>query len=169
MKTSWSFISTGSVALGESLLQKMLVAFLIIAVLFASLPAANVYAAPVNTDSRNELKGEWRDKIQNVRDESFFYERVRVYPADFKDPVELAQAHQLLNDYGVAFRAAGTLILNHAGFDSNGQILNESQANQTIKGVAEYLRVMRALRNKLSDLEGDYRLLPPGMTTTTSS
>ncbi len=160
MNTSRSFISIGSAESGKSLLQKMLVAFLTIAVLFVSFPAGNVHAAPASTDNRSELRGEWKDKIQNVHAERFFYERVRIYPADFKDPAELAQAHQLLNDYGVAYRAAGTLILNHVGFDSKGQVVNESQASQTVKDVADYLRQMRTLRNKLDHLEGDYRLLP---------
>jgi hypothetical protein len=158
-------ISISRAGLGELLFQKMLVAALIIAVLFASLPAASVSAAPANLDNKKALQGEWRDKIHNVDAESFFYDRVRVYPADFKDPDELAKANEFLSNYGVAFRAAETLVFNHAGFDSNGLVLNEFQANQTIKAVAENLRIMRAMKDKLNGLEGDYRLLPPGTIT----
>lgn len=160
MKTIPSSISIASTDTGPLMLQRILFAFLIMAVLFALLPAAHVHAAPASLDNRKALQGEWKDKIQNVEAESLFYDRVRVYPADFKDLDELAMAHQLLNDYGVAYRTAGTLILNHAGFDSQGQILNETQANQTIKAVAENLRIMRVMRSKLDGLEGDYRLLP---------
>jgi hypothetical protein len=160
MKTIPSSISIASTDTGQLMLQKMLIAFLIMAVLFALLPAAHVSAASANVDSKKALQGEWRDKINNVDAESFFYDRVRVYPADFKDLDELSKAHELLNNYGAALRTAGTLILNHAGFDSQGQVLNETQANQTIKAVAENLRIMRTLRNQLDGLEGDYRLLP---------
>ena len=160
MKTIPSSISIAGRDIGQLILQKTLVAFLIMAVLFASFPAAHAYAAPASIDSKKALQGEWQDKIDNVQVESLFYDRVRVYPADFKDLNELAQAHQFLNDYGVAYRAAGTLILNHAGFDSQGQVINENQANQTIKAVAENLRIMRVMRDKLNGLEGDYRLLP---------
>lgn len=160
MKTIPSSISIASRDMGQLILQKTLVAFLIMTVLFASFPAAHVYAAPASGDTKKALQGEWQDKIQNVQVESLFYDRVQVYPADFKDLNELAKAHQFLNDYGVAYRAAGTLILNHAGFDSQGQVLNENQANQTVKAVAESLRIMRVIRDKLNGLEGDYRLLP---------
>jgi hypothetical protein len=168
MKTSYTSISISRAEPGWSSLQKMLIAALIFALLFASLPAARALAAPANVDSKNALNGEWRDKIQNVRAEGFFYDRVRVYPADFEDLDELAQAHEFLNNYGLAFRAAETLIFNHVGFNADGQVINEIQANQTIKAVAENLRIMRVMRDKLDDLEGDYRLLPPGTTTTTS-
>ena len=160
MKTFPSSISIAGRDMGQLILQKTLVAFLIITVLFASFPAVHVYAAPASVDTKKALQREWQDKIDNVQVESLFYDHVRVYPADFKDLSELAKAHQFLNDYGVAYRAAGTLILNHAGFDSQGQVLNENQANQTIKAVAENLRIMRSLRNQLNGLEGDYRLLP---------
>ncbi|HET8686700.1 MAG TPA: hypothetical protein VFM18_08550 [Methanosarcina sp.] len=160
MKTSSSSILVRRTGREQSLLHKLLGVAMIVAILFVSLPAGNAFAAPISADSRSELRGEWKDKIQNVSVEGFFYERIRIYPADFKDPAELAQAHQLLNNYGAAYRAAGTLILNHAGFDSKGQVINEFQASQTIKAVAENLRIMRVMRNKLDGLEGDYRLLP---------
>ena len=155
-------ISVLRAGLGELLLQKMLVASLILAVLFASLPATHAYAAPVNLDNKNALRGEWRDKIHNVDAESFFYDRVRIYPADFTDPDEFAKASELLSNYGTAFRAAERLVFNHVGFDSQGQVVNESQANQTIKAVAENLRIMRVTRDKLDELDGEYTLLPRG-------
>jgi hypothetical protein len=154
--------------LGEYFLRKMLVASLIIAILFASFPASNALAAPAGDLNRNQLKGEWRDKIQNVNAEGFFYDRVRVYPADFKDLNELAQAHEYINTYGAAFRAAETLIFNHVGFDAEGQVINENQADQTIKAVAENLRIMRVMRAKLDQMEGEYRLLPPEAVTTSA-
>jgi hypothetical protein len=169
MKTSYTSISILRAEPGWSFLQKMLIASCILVLLFASLPAVRGTAAPASDLNRGELKAEWRDKIQNVDAAGFFYDRVRVYPADFKDLDELAQADEFLNNYGVAFRAAETLILNHVGFDADGLVINEIQANQTIKVVAENLRIMRIMRDKLNGLEGDYRLLPPGTTTTTSS
>lgn len=172
MKTSSLSISMARAGAERSFLQKLLFACLIMAVLFSFLPAAYASAAPASDGSiptPKELKGEWNDKLQNLRDEGFFYERVRVYPADFKDRDELARAHELLNTYGAAYRTAQTLIFNHTGFDANGLVINDVQANQSIKGVAEQLRIMRAMRNKLEGLEGMYRLLPTSAVTTTSS
>ena len=158
MNTNRLYVLAANDPRGGLFHSKLFMVALIMAILVSLLPAASVFAAPAS--AANSLKGEWKDKIQNIRAESFFYQRVRVYPADFEDLSELARAHELLNNYGTAYRAAQTLIFNHAGFDANGQVINEIDANKTIKDVADYLHTMRGLRTKLDDLEGKYRLLP---------
>ena len=146
---------------GSSFFQKMFVAALIIALLFASLPARAALAAPASDGmNTNEMQREWDNKNEKVEDNSIFYQRVRVYPADFEDQNELAIAHDILNNYGVALRAAQRIVFNHSGFDLNGKVTNEELANQSLKDLSENLRLMRVYKEKLNGLEGKYKLLP---------
>ena len=153
---------------GDSLLQKLFVATLVIALLLASLPARAALAAPASDGTSvntKEMQREWDNKVQKVEDNSMFYQRVRVYPADFEDQDELALAHEYLNNYGVALRAAQRIVFNHAGFDQKGKVSNENLADQSLKDLGENLRLMRVYREKLGQLEGDYRLLPMSAVT----
>jgi hypothetical protein len=146
---------------GSSFFQKMFVAALIIALLFASLPARAALAAPASDGmNTNEMQQEWKSKIQKVDYNSVFYQRVRVYPADFEDQNELAVANDILNNYGVALRAAQRIVFNHSGFDLKGKVANEELANQSLKDLSENLRLMRVYKEKLDHLEGRYKLLP---------
>jgi hypothetical protein len=151
---------------GRSFFQNIIVASLIIALILALLPIQAALAAP---DAAPNYEQEWKDKIHKVRVNGMFYERVRVYPADFEDLTELAKAHEYLNQYGAALRGANTVILNRSGFDDKGNAVNEKLADQSLKQLSEYLRIMRVMMAKLNALEGDYRLLPRGTTTVTTS
>jgi hypothetical protein len=143
--------------------RKLFVSSLMTALLFTSLPAHAAFAAPagdgtsVNT---KDMQQEWDNKIQKVDYNSIFYQRVRVYPADFEDSAELATAHDILNNYGVALRSAQRVIFNHPGFDQKGKVVNENLADQSLKDLSENLRLMRVLKEQLDSLKGDYRLLP---------
>jgi hypothetical protein len=151
---------------GNSLLQKLFVAFLVIALLLGSLPARSALAAPASDGmNTNEMQKEWDNKLEKVENNGIFYQRVRVYPADFEDLDELAVANNILNDYGVALRAAQRIVFNHSGFDLNGKVTNENLANQSLKDLGENLRLMRVYKEKLGQLEGDYRLLPMSAVT----
>lgn len=143
---------------------KLAAAFLLVALLIMYFPAPGVLALPAGTPDpvKAELQASWKNKVESVRIQGIFYERVRVYPADFDDSAELARAHQLLNEYGFALRSAQRVIVNRAGFDENGRVTNESLADQSIKEVASYLHTMRGLHKKLNELNGKYRLLPAG-------
>jgi Xaa-Pro aminopeptidase len=147
----------------------MFVAALIIALLFTSLPAHAALAAPAQDGKNfntNQMQQEWDNKLEKVDNNSDFYLRVRVYPADFEDPNELAIAHDLLNNYGVALRSAQRIVFNHPGFDLNGKVTNENIADQSLKELSEYLRQMRALKSKLDQLGGEYKLLPMSAVST---
>ena len=129
--------------------------------MFAILPAQGALAAPASAGGTNADRArEWDLKLEKVRLNGIFYERVRAYPADFKDLSELATAHKLLAQYGVALRGAQTVILNHNVFDERGRVLNEKQADQSLENLAAYIQEMRSLMKRLEALEGDYRLLP---------
>lgn len=158
--------------LGRSFAQKLLFASLIIAMLFASLPAAGASAAPASANGptlHEIMEASWSAKILKVRAASIFYERVRVYPADFKDPAELARAHDLLREYGIALRRAQTIVFNRAGFDLKGRVIDEKLAAQSIKDLGTNLHTMRSILKKLDRLEGNYRILPAGSITGTAS
>jgi hypothetical protein len=150
----------------SSLVYKLLVASVVLSLLFASLPVHPALAAPSGT---NNYAQEWSDKLTKLRNNGIFYERVRVYPADFEDPDELALAHQYLNEYGVALRAAQRVAINHSGFNQKGKVVNDELANQSLKDLHENLRLMSVAKEKLNRLDGDYRLLPPGAVTTAAS
>jgi len=154
MKTSWWFRSTRSETAGGTLLQKIFMASLIIAIVLASFPAPSVFAASDDEDQATieRLEAAWSRKIRHVRAQSFFYDHVRLYPADFKDLSDLARAHNLLNRYGFALRRAETIIANRAGFDERGRVTNFNQAVQSSRDLAFYLHLMRGLRNKLDEV-----------------
>jgi hypothetical protein len=134
-----------------------------IALLVTALPARAALAAPASdgkTFNKNQMQQEWDDKTQKVDNNSIFYQRVRVYPANFEDPAELTTAHDILNNYGVALRSAQRIITNHTGFDPKGKVINENLADQSLKDLSENLRLMRVYKEKLDGLQGEYILLP---------
>ena len=157
MKTKMLSISMKTEGVGRSVLQKLLLASLVVALMLSLLPVQGAFAAG---PTKSELANEWEAKLEKVRLNGIFYERVRVYPADFDTLSELAVAHDLLAQYGAALRGAQTIILNHTGFDERGRVLNEKQADQSLKDLAAYIQEMRSLMKRLDALEGDYRLLP---------
>ncbi len=154
---------------GNSFFQKIFAAALVIALLFASLPVHAALAAPAS-DGKNfntsEMQKEWDNKVEKVDNNSIFYQRVRVYPANFEDLNELAIAHDLLNNYGAALRSAQRLVISHSGFDQNGKVTNENLADQTLKDLSENLRLMRVYKQNIDHLEGEYILLPMSAVTT---
>jgi len=156
MKTNQAYTLTASVQHGGLFHSKLFVVALIIALLFASLPAASAFAAPASdggttedifsTENINEEEG-WQDKLSHLRWAGFYYDSVRFYPADFESPSDLARVHELLGKYGVALRAANTIVLNHAGFDFEGNVTNERLAAKSVRDLAMYLQIMRGLRS----------------------
>ena len=142
---------------GGSLYQKLLLISLILALLMAFLPATTALAASAGGHSVPEdhnLDEEWSNKLLHLRYQGLWYERVRFYPADFDDPADLARVHYYLEQYGVALRAANTVVLNHTGFDSKGKVLNPIQADQAVHDLAMYLQVMRGFREKIAEIPG---------------
>jgi len=154
MKTKGLYALTPGGSYEGSIYQKMFVVSLIIALLFAALPVDSVFAAPARDQDPAEngnFKLGWKNKIRNVHAQSLFYDQVRLFPADFEDPADLARAHELLNKYGFALRQANAIISTHAGFDIKGNVTNEEQAAQSVRDLAENLRIMRGMRLKLEE------------------
>lgn len=155
MKTIGVYALTASDQRGSLFYSKLLIATLIIALLFASLPATRALAAPASdrdiTENINIEQG-WQDKLSHLRWAGFYYDHVQFYPADFERPSDLARVQEYLEKYGVALRAANTILLNHAGFDIEGNVINEVQAAQSVRDLAMYLQVMRGLREKIDEV-----------------
>jgi hypothetical protein len=137
---------------------KMILVSLVIALLFASLPAANVFAAPASgqgpTIIKKDLELAWKNKLRQLRVQGFYYDNVRFYPADFDKPSDLARVHGYLEKYGFALRQANTIAFNHTGFNIEGRITNEIQADKTVRDLAMYLHIMRGLREKVEAVPG---------------
>ena len=78
---------------------KIFVISVVIALLFASFPAASVFAAPVrdgDPTEDNSLELEWSNKTRHLRFENLFYDRIRLLPADFENKDDMARAYELV-------------------------------------------------------------------------
>jgi hypothetical protein len=155
MKTNRSYALVLSVQHGGVFHSKLFVVALIIALLSALLPAASAFAAPASdrdTTQNIDIEQGWKDKLSHLRWSGFYYDHVQFFPADFERPSDLARVHELLEKYGVALRAANTIVLNHAGFDIEGNVTHEVQAAQSVRDLAMYLQIMRGLREKIEEV-----------------
>ena len=155
MKTHQVYALAAERGNGRSLHQTLLLVSLILALLLAFLPATTALAAPASGHTVPEdhnLDEEWSNKLLTLRYEGLWYDRVRFYPADFEDQSDLARVHYYLEQYGIALRAANTVVLNHTGFDIKGNVLNPVQADQAVHDLAMYLQVMRGFREKIGEV-----------------
>ena len=137
---------------------KMVLISLVITLLFASLPAASVFAASASdqgpTIIKKDLELAWKNKLRQLSAQRLYYDNVRFNAADFDSPSDLARVHGYLEKYGVALRQANTIVFNHTGFDIAGRVTNEIQADKTVRDLAMYLHIMRGLRDKIEEVPG---------------
>jgi hypothetical protein len=159
-----------------SLPQKMLFASLMVALIVASFSVTGVLAAN-NAAGPDDLQQAWNDKVAKVRAEAAFLNNVRLLPSMFPQqalgpaiPVTGDQAQNqtatlnrnkwsdwqkaqfYLDKYRAAMSQAQTIIFQHNGFDFNGQVLNQKQANRSFRDLADQLRIMRNMRLKIQEL-----------------
>lgn len=141
---------------GLSLLHvKLVLAALILALLVSFVPAVNALAAPAaryEIPEDNHIEEEWSNKRDQMWGHNLFYASVRLYPADFKNSADLAQAQYYLDKYKAAWKQANTVIVNHAGFDINGNITDLKLADQSVRDLAMYLHMMRGMREKFAEV-----------------
>jgi hypothetical protein len=136
---------------------KIFVVSIIIALIVVFLPAASVFAAPVRDGTPvapmddKGLESEWSLKNRTLKYENLFFSRVRVVPSDFADKDDLARANELLHKYAAALKQANEISLKHTGFDTKGRVLDVEDADKSIKDVAVYLHIMRALRGTIEE------------------
>jgi hypothetical protein len=155
MKRYELYTLTATDQLGSLFHSKLFVVALILALLFASLPATRVLAAPASDQGVMEnknLEQGWKAKQTNLRWAGYYYDHVQFLPADFERPADLARVQWYLEKYGIALRAANTILRNHAGFDIEGNVINEVQADQSIRDLAMYLQMMRGIRDKIEEV-----------------
>src|SRR6185503_153564 len=120
MKTYRSYAIAASIQRRGIFHLRLFVAALLLALLLAALPAASALAAPArdggttgdiySAENINEEEG-WQNKLDHLRWAGFYYDTVRFFPADFERSSDLARVHELLEKYGVALRAANTIVL----------------------------------------------------------
>jgi hypothetical protein len=155
MKTNAFYVLTTSEQRGGIFYSKLFVVSVILALLFASLPATRAFAAPASdqgiTNNKNLEQG-WKAKLSHLRWAGYYYDHVQFYPADFERPADLARVQWYLEKYGIALRAANTILQNHAGFDIKGNVINEVQADQSVRDLAMYLQMMRGIREKIKEI-----------------
>ena len=138
---------------GNLFQSKIFVFALIIALVVAAFPGINALAAGNQTTITNAgLEDEWKSKLNHLRYQGLYFDTIRLYPADFDDLSDLAQAQFYLEKYGIALRQAQTVVLNHTGFDINGRVTNQVQAAETVRNLAMYLHMMRGLRDKIEEV-----------------
>jgi hypothetical protein len=142
---------------GAPLYSKTFFASLILVLLIAFLPLANALAAPASVIETDDLAKEWKNKLHTLRYQGFYYDTVRLLPADFDNRDDLALAHMYLEKYGFALKQANTIVFNHTGFDINGRVLNEKQAVESIEDLSMYIHMMRGLRGKVEAIEDAQR------------
>lgn len=130
---------------------RLFVAALILALLFASFPAARALAAPPAPWENVDLAKEWKNKLHQLTVEGLFFNQARFYPADFDNSADLARAWDLLHKHGFALQQANTVVFNHSGFDIEGNVLNERLAYDTVHELAMYIHAMRGLRMKIAE------------------
>lgn len=132
-------------------LKKMFMLYILIALLLGSFSATSVSAA--RTVPAEQLERTWERQLDRLRIQGLFYDTVRVYPADFENLSDLARAHFYLEKFGFALRAAQSIVVTRPGFDTDGNVTNVAQATQTVRSMADYLQIMRGMRNKLAEIE----------------
>lgn len=136
-------------------LSRLLLAAIILALLASFLPAANVFAAPSirqGITEDNSLKEEWSNKVNQMWGHNRFYATLRLDPKYFKNSSDLALAQYYVDKYKAAWKQANTIVVNHAGFDLNGQVTDLKLADQSVRDLAMYLQMMRGLREKLDEV-----------------
>jgi hypothetical protein len=134
--------------------RKMILALLILAVTLAALPVAGALAAPESKrrpENYGNLERDWKNKLEQLREEGLFYNQVRFIPADFEDLSDLARAWNLLHQHGAALRLANTIVFSHDGFDFEGNVLHEQRAYESVQDLGEALRLMHAARQKIAE------------------
>ena len=157
MKTIVAYALTASDQRGGLFRSRIFVIALILALIAAFLPAASALAAPASSrdiTENIELEQGWQDKLNHLRWAGYYYDHAQFFPADFEKPSDLARVQELLEKYGIALRAANTIVLNHAGFDIEGNLKHDVQAARSVRDLAMYLQMMRGLREKIDEIPG---------------
>lgn len=146
---------------GGSLLQKIFILSVIVAIMIALLPVGGVLAAPARDGGPSEngdFESEWAQKVKNVHFQNVFYNRIQILPADFKEKDELTQAYDLVHRYAFALKGANEVIAKHEGFDEKGNTINVFKAEDSVRALGEYLHTIRAIREKLEEADYPIRL-----------
>lgn len=149
MKTKGFRSFTAGNQRGKSLYRKMLFVLLMVAVMLASFPVVNGFAAPPHDPPPPEeeaLEQAWADELSQLEKEFAFFLTFRPIPELSVNPANQARHLQM---YRAAISAAQTLVITQTGFDDQGNVTNEKRANEAVQELADYLNRIRGLKEKL--------------------
>ena len=125
-----------------SMLAKCTIIAVLIALVLSSFPTVNVLA---KGDTPN-LEKKWDQLVTNYNRQSTRHDSVHNWvdhwfkthkEASYSEKAEVSKHLSICNS---AIASAGTVVANHAGFDSNGKLVDRAAAQKSIKALAYYLR-----------------------------
>ena len=150
MKTNGFHASTLGDKGGNSLYRRIVTVSIIMTMLLAALPVASVLAAPARGQgtSQNKTEAEWANKRSQLAAEVWFFNNFQTKPGQSGFN---GNQGQYLDKWRAALAAAQALVVNHDGFDSNGRMTNENRANQAVQQLAQYLSLIRGLKDKIGE------------------
>jgi hypothetical protein len=150
MKTNGFDASFGGGSVGSSLSRKVFAALLIIALLFASVPAISAFAAPAAQGQTpgSGLEQDWGNKISQLRAAGAWFDNFQTRPGLNRSCGNMGQ---YLDRFRVALASAQALIVSGNGFNSSGQVTNDNQARRSVQQLGTYLGTMRGLRQNITE------------------
>ena len=124
------------------MLKKVSLFTIIVVLVLASLPTANVLARGNN----EALEAKWDQLVTNFDRQSLTHNSVHNWVEHWlktekkASPSARAEIQKHLSICNSAFWGAQVIVARHAGFDSNGKVVDRVLAIKSIKDLAYYLR-----------------------------
>jgi hypothetical protein len=125
-----------------SLLARCTIVIMLVAVVLASFPTANVLAKGNNQN----LEDKWDQLVTNYSRQSTHHNSVHKWidhwfmtqkKTSLSDKNEIRKHLSICNS---AIASAGSIVAIHAGFDASGNVIDRGAARKSIKDLAYYLR-----------------------------
>lgn len=133
---------------GKSLYRRVLAIALVLALMIAAIPVASAFA---QDDAPNNLEDQWGNKLRQLAIEISFFNNFQTKPGQFGND---AKQGQYLDRYRAALAAAQSLVVSQGGFDGNGQMISQGQANRAVRDLGNLLSTIRGLREKIRNGDG---------------
>jgi hypothetical protein len=125
-----------------SLLARCTIVIMLVTLVLASFPTANVLAKGNNQN----LENKWDQLVTNYNRQSTTHNSVHNWvdhwfktqkKASLSDKAEIRKHLVICNS---AMASAGSVVATHAGFDAQGNVVDKGQARKSIKDLAYYLQ-----------------------------
>lgn len=126
-----------------SVMFKAIVFALLIALVFASFPTANVVAKGTN----NDLENQWDRLVTNYNRQAINHHSAHNWVADWyvnnpkASDTKIAEIEKHLSICNSALSSAGSIVARHTGFNAKGKVVDRAAAVKSIKALSYYLQV----------------------------